>query len=142
MSSVVGKFVMNSRAASGSIFDSVAISSSKGNRQTCPAITLAETNKERRGGQIEAIGTRGRHVIHRRATRIALFGHPLSSCPAGLEYVRKRRGRQRRGDQIRLDLIVRTDPKPNTNQPTMHAVIAPASVASICAVEELPRTGD
>ena len=100
MSSVVGKFVMNSRAASGSIFDSVAISSSKGNRQTCPAITLAETNKERRGGQIEAIGTRGRHVIHRRATRIALFGHPL------LEYVRKRRGRQWRGDQIRLDLIV------------------------------------
>ena len=45
MSSVVGKFVMNSRAASGSIFASVAISSSKGNRQTCPAITLAETNK-------------------------------------------------------------------------------------------------
>ena len=44
--------------------------------------------------------------------------------------------------RFRLDLIVRTDSKPNTNQPTMHAVIAPASVASICAVEELPRTGD
>ena len=95
MSSVVGKFVMNSRARSGSIFASVAISSSKGNRQTCPAITLAETNKERRGGQIEAIGTRGR----RRATRIALFGHPLSSCPAELEYVRKRRAGN--GEEIR-----------------------------------------
>src|SRR6516165_983685 len=53
-----------------------------------------------------------------------------------------RRCESSQADQIRLDLIVRTDPKPNTNQPTMHAVIAPASVASICAVEELPRTGD
>ncbi len=37
--------MMKSRSASGSIFDSVAISSSKGNRQIRPAITLADTNK-------------------------------------------------------------------------------------------------
>jgi hypothetical protein len=60
---------------------------------------------------------------------------------AGLEYVRKRLGGQRGRDQVCLDLIVRKDPKPNINQPTMPAVIAPASVASICAAEELLRAG-
>jgi hypothetical protein len=48
---------------------------------------------------------------------------------------------QRGRDQVCLDLIVRNEPKPNINQPTMPAVIAPASVASICAVVELLRAG-
>jgi hypothetical protein len=45
MSSVAGKLVMISRAASGSILNSVAISSSKGKRQTRPAMMLTDTNK-------------------------------------------------------------------------------------------------
>jgi len=53
----------------------------------------------------------------------------------------KRLGGQQKQDQICLDLIVRNDPEPNINQATTQAVIAPASVASICAVEELPRAG-
>jgi len=38
-------------------------------------------------------------------------------------------------------LIVRNEPKPNISQPTTQAVIAPARVARICAVEELLRAG-
>jgi hypothetical protein len=45
--------------------------------------------------------------------------------------VRKDLGGQRGQDQVRLDLIVRNDPKPNISQPTTQAVIAPARVASI-----------
>jgi len=68
-------------------------------------------------------------------------GSIIVSEDAGLEYVRKRLGGQRGRDQVCLDLIVRKDPKPNINQPTMPAVIAPASVASICAAEEPLRAG-
>ena len=50
-------------------------------------------------------------------------------------------GGQRGREQVCLDLIVRTETKPIINQPTMQAVIAPASVASNCAVEELLRAG-
>jgi len=46
MSSVAGKLKTNARAASGSIFESVAISSSNGKRQTRPAMMLTETNKK------------------------------------------------------------------------------------------------
>jgi hypothetical protein len=100
------------------------------NRQTRPAMTLAETNKNAVAAKSKQ-KARCRNIIHRRATRIVLFGHQLSSCPAGLKYVQKGLSGQRERDQNCLDLIVRNDPKPNINQPTMPAVIAPASVASI-----------
>jgi hypothetical protein len=45
ISVVAGKFSISSRAASGSMCKRVAISSSKGNRQTRPAMALAETNE-------------------------------------------------------------------------------------------------
>jgi hypothetical protein len=103
----------------------------------------ADRNKQKRHCyQIETIGAGGRHVVHRRATRIVVIGHSLSSCPGGREYVRNGSGGQRGRDQVCLDLIVRTEPKPIINQPTIQAVIAPPSVARICAVEELPCAGD
>jgi hypothetical protein len=43
MSSVEKKVAINSCTELGSIFDSVAISSSKGNRQTRPAAMLTQT---------------------------------------------------------------------------------------------------
>lgn len=53
---------------------------------------------ERHRRQIEPIGARGCDVVHRRATRIVLFGHFLNSCPARREYVTDWGGN---GDEIR-----------------------------------------
>jgi hypothetical protein len=68
------------------------------------------------------------------------FGHAVSSGPAR-QYVDNGSDGQLVGNQLYVDLIVRPDPKPNINQATTQALIAPASVASICAVIELPRAG-
>ena len=81
-----------------------------------------------------------REIALRRATRMIRFGHAVSSGPAR-QYVRNGSGGQRGGNQVCVDLIVRPDPKPIISQATTQALIAPASVTSICAVIELPRAG-